>query len=132
MISNEYREYLNSDKWYKKKQEVFKLKGKQCHSCGAKFQIDVHHQTYKNIFHENEKLDLIPLCRICHDKVHIQKGIKLKKATNKIIKGRKDFVVYNEEGRAAWGFKSANKRLKRKIKAIRANVRKGKKKKLFL
>ncbi len=69
-LKMEYKEYLKSPEWRKKRNQVKYWHGKKCHVCLKKFK-DIHHKTYKNLGNENQKIDLIPLCRICHEKVHI-------------------------------------------------------------
>ena len=65
----EYKQYLKSDKWHKKRLAVLQRDGFRCVRCGSKNQLQVHHKTYRNIF--NEPLsDLITLCKKCHKKQH--------------------------------------------------------------
>lgn len=70
-----YKEYLKSKKWFRKKQELFLLRGKKCERCPNVSRLQVHHKTYERLF--NEKLsDLEILCSSCHKKEH---GIGVKK-----------------------------------------------------
>jgi len=65
----EYKQYLKSDKWKRKRYAVLQRDGFRCVRCGSKNNLQVHHKTYRNIF--NEPLsDLITLCKKCHKKQH--------------------------------------------------------------
>ena len=70
---DDYNEYINSDEWKQKREEIFKLKGRRCNICGTTFGlIDCHHLNYDHFKHEeeNEYADVIPLCRDCHTALH--------------------------------------------------------------
>lgn len=64
-----YKEYINSKEWKKKKQEVFNERGKECEQCGAQHYIHVHHLNYDNLGNENLE-DLQILCYRCHMSKH--------------------------------------------------------------
>ena len=69
----EYNEYINSDEWKAKREEIFNLKGRRCTICGTSFGlIDCHHLNYDYFKHEedNNYNDVIPLCRDCHTELH--------------------------------------------------------------
>ena len=66
---SKYKNYLQSDDWRKKREELFLERGKVCEKCGSKENIQVHHLRYRNLF--NEKLeDLQVLCKPCHMEEH--------------------------------------------------------------
>jgi hypothetical protein len=65
-----YKDYLKSNEWKKKRNQVRYWHGKKCHCCLEKYK-DIHHKTYKNLGNENQKIELTPLCRGCHEKIHI-------------------------------------------------------------
>ncbi len=66
---SEYNKYLASERWAKKREEVFAYRGKKCTQCGSLKKLHVHHLRYTNIF--NEPLcDLIVLCEACHTQLH--------------------------------------------------------------
>jgi len=69
MITASYKKYMKSQRWQKKRQEVFAHYGKRCYVCRtARGPIQVHHLTY--IHFGNERLyELRPLCVPCHRKV---------------------------------------------------------------
>ena len=64
-----YKKYLLSDEWANLKIDLFNHRGKECEICGSNKNIEVHHNSYKNIFKE-EPEDLDILCRKCHTKKH--------------------------------------------------------------
>jgi YgiT-type zinc finger domain-containing protein len=46
-------------------------KGWVCYCCGAdNKRLDLHHRTYKRLGEENIAVDLVPVCRECHEKIH--------------------------------------------------------------
>lgn len=71
-MNHQYRDYLNSPQWQEKRSELFRLKGYKCVECGSAKRVQAHHISYRNIFNENVATDLIPLCIICHYKLHDQ------------------------------------------------------------
>ena len=84
-MDNKYINYIKSEKWAKKKQELFQEKGKKCELCGSTKHIHVHHLTYERLYNELI-IDLQPLCRSCHEKEHGRKftfGAKSKQERNK-------------------------------------------------
>ena len=68
----EYDEYIASEEWYEKRQEVFAKQGYECKICGSIDNLRVHHLNYDNLFHEedNQYDDLIVLCDDCHKQLH--------------------------------------------------------------
>jgi len=64
-----YKEYINSEEWERKREEVFEIYGEICFFCGGYIQIQIHHIHYKNLKNE-KKGDLIPLCGLCHNQLH--------------------------------------------------------------
>lgn len=65
----DYYEYIGSDEWKRKREEILKRDNYQCMACGGKCNLQVHHLTYKNIGNENE-WELITLCKSCHQQYH--------------------------------------------------------------
>lgn len=64
-----YKAYIKSDKWKKKREQVFRFYGKRCYACRKPERIlHVHHLTYDRLGNENVR-DLIPLCVPCHKEV---------------------------------------------------------------
>jgi 5-methylcytosine-specific restriction endonuclease McrA len=64
-----YKKYLLSNEWAQLKIDLFEYRGKECEKCGETKYLQVHHLSYKNIFHE-EPEDLMILCKYCHKKEH--------------------------------------------------------------
>lgn len=66
MVTRFYREYLKSDRWKAKRQEVFAYYGKRCYACRKQAKVlHVHHMDYSRLGNE-PVTDLIPLCVPCH------------------------------------------------------------------
>ena len=65
----DYQEYLKSNQWKRKRQEVFRYYGKSCCLCGSRENLHVHHRRYDNLGHEPME-DLCVLCSSCHAKYH--------------------------------------------------------------
>jgi len=87
----DYKKYLKSDAWFKKREQVKYWHGKRCYVCNAK-KIDIHHKTYKELGNENQKYHLIPLCRKCHFKIHNickEQKVNIYTATEQFIKQNK-------------------------------------------
>lgn len=63
-----YVRYLQSEHW----QSVLLkyLHGRRCSGCDLKA-TELHHVTYENLYQETD-LDVLPLCRSCHSKVHLK------------------------------------------------------------
>jgi len=86
-----YRKYLKSDGWLRKRRQVKYWHGKKCHVCNSN-KVDIHHKTYKDLGNEDQKTQLIPLCRNCHFKIHnlsIENKINIYQATEQFIKQNK-------------------------------------------
>jgi len=68
----EYYAYLRSDAWYEVKLRYLQSKlPKNCYICAAPWSnaFVFHHRTYKNLGCER-LMDIVPVCRPCHDIVH--------------------------------------------------------------
>ena len=63
-----YYEYLKSDGWEKIRTNMISIQP-NCQKCNSKYELQVHHKTYKNIFKENLE-DLEILCKKCHRAKH--------------------------------------------------------------
>ena len=96
-----YYEYIRSEAWQRKRKEFYSSKmykqlrgsGKwSCYCCArSDISLDLHHRTYKRLGNENIAIDLIPVCRECHTKIHEyeKSGVQLWSATKKV---RNQFV----------------------------------------
>ncbi len=73
MVSQGYKQYLQSQEWQKKRTERLKIDDYTCQDCNGKRDLQVHHLNYDNIFVENVYRDLITLCKDCHEKREMEK-----------------------------------------------------------
>jgi 5-methylcytosine-specific restriction endonuclease McrA len=64
-----YLDYLASPEWKAKRKQVIERCRNVCECCWCDTVEDIHHITYKSVFHENLG-DLVGLCRQCHKNVH--------------------------------------------------------------
>ncbi|MFM9914003.1 MAG: hypothetical protein ACKVN9_10765 [Methylophilaceae bacterium] len=64
-----YEDYLLSNQWKAIKALVFKRANDMCEICELNDAVDVHHETYENVFAEKLE-DLKAVCRFCHDYLH--------------------------------------------------------------
>lgn len=68
--NQDYTDYIQSEAWAAVRQEAFRIHGRKCARCLGTNQLHVHHKTYKNFKNEDVQNDLVPLCRLCHKKLH--------------------------------------------------------------
>ena len=74
MVSDEYKEYLRSDKWQRLRSERLKIDHYKCQRCGRPFDLQVHHLFYPTkLGTEDPYRDLITLCDSCHEIIEQQK-----------------------------------------------------------
>lgn len=64
-----YKEYLKTEHWLQLREEALGRAGHRCQVCAYKKNLQVHHNTYENIGHE-ELEDLVVLCWKCHKTFH--------------------------------------------------------------
>ena len=64
-----YPKYMASRHWKEKRTIRIMLDGKVCQNCGSAINLQVHHLTYENIPNE-DMMDLVTLCKTCHEKLH--------------------------------------------------------------
>ncbi|MDP2949913.1 MAG: hypothetical protein Q8P22_10295 [Chloroflexota bacterium] len=63
----DYHEYLASREWRLKRTKVIDFAQGICERCGSAPIRDVHHNNYRNIGNEDPLVDLIGVCRPCHE-----------------------------------------------------------------
>lgn len=82
-----YHNQLLDKRWIKKREQVFKLKGRKCSVCGATHNLQIHHLRYFNDKYawEYKMKDLVVLCDSCHKRKHC-----------KDLDERFDFLLRNE------------------------------------
>ena len=71
----EYSDYLNSDKWKRKREAVLKRDQNTCQACLSNQATEIHHLHYENIYDE-PLFDLISVCKRCHEKIEEKKRLK--------------------------------------------------------
>lgn len=59
-----YKDYINSDQWMDRRDEVLKRDNHTCQICGDEAE-QVHHLTYAH-FRSEYDFELVSLCRTCH------------------------------------------------------------------
>ena len=68
--TKQYREYLKSDAWQRKRYVVLKRDNWTCQYCGVPA-TEVHHKKYAKYQIGKEPIKwLVSLCRTCHEKQH--------------------------------------------------------------
>jgi hypothetical protein len=67
--SIDYRTYLESDAWKRRRSVALSEAGHRCQVCNREGQLDVHHRTYERLGNELPQ-DLVVLCRECHQLFH--------------------------------------------------------------
>ena len=82
MYEMRYHDYIKSEAWQRKRRKFFSSKmwktypeglkaGKfVCYCCGSDNRLDLHHRTYKRLGRERISVDLICVCRNCHNNIH--------------------------------------------------------------
>ncbi len=71
MHKTEYIEYLKSDEWKERRKYLMELAGGSCSKCGEKA-TQLHHLNYDNLGDEELEVDVIALCKDCHEEIHGQ------------------------------------------------------------
>jgi hypothetical protein len=98
LTKKDYYEYIKSEKWQETRKRYYnsklyktfksKKKGWNCYCCSASdVPLDLHHRSYKRLGEENIAIDLVTVCRECHEKIHHlmkESNVSLWKATKKI------------------------------------------------
>ena len=73
-----YRRYLRSKTWRRKREKVLKRDEYRCRICNSELRLQVHHRTYKDLWHERQ-VDLITICKACHTLFHERSKLQKKK-----------------------------------------------------
>lgn len=88
MADGFYREYLDSPKWWAKRDQVLERAQGICEKCEAFKVVHVHHLTYKRL--GNERLeDLQAVCLPCHQAYHPDKDIGRPRVKRKKVSMKK-------------------------------------------
>lgn len=75
VYKSEYHEYLSTDMWNNKRQNILERDNNTCQICGKMAEC-VHHLTYANVYHEYN-FELISLCNDCHKTYHQDKNTNI-------------------------------------------------------
>lgn len=71
----DYREYMLSEAWQKKRMERLVIDNFCCARCGSPYNLQVHHLKYPTYYgFEDVRNDLVTLCSSCHALVHAKDG----------------------------------------------------------
>jgi len=61
---------LDSERYEQLRNQVLHRDGWRCQSCGARFNLEVHHKEFRSRSGDDSELNLITLCSACHAAVH--------------------------------------------------------------
>lgn len=64
-----YLDYLTSEDWLRRKADYLSLVTGCC-LCKTTKSLLLHHLHYKNLGYEQLGVDVVPLCKPCHETVH--------------------------------------------------------------
>lgn len=71
MTQEEYKAYLLSDEWQRKREKRIEIDDGHCVFCGRKTDNPIiHHLTYKHIGDEDVWRDICTVCKDCHSLIH--------------------------------------------------------------
>lgn len=81
LTKKDYYNYIKSEKWKETRKRFYDSnlyknlkkgnKGWICYCCKSDSKpLDLHHRTYKRLGEENISVDLVPVCRDCHNDIH--------------------------------------------------------------
>lgn len=65
-----YDNYLCSDYWSEFRKKALAANGGKCMRCNKLKSVNVHHLSYKNLYHEVIGEDVVSLCSYCHKCEH--------------------------------------------------------------
>ena len=72
-MNEKYITYLRSEDWKLRRKELMKEANYNCSECGDKA-VELHHLKYDNLGFEILGIDVIALCKRCHEDIHLMKG----------------------------------------------------------
>jgi hypothetical protein len=97
-----YYSYIKSEAWQRKRRQFYSSNMFKCFEGAGKWNcyccemtdvsLDLHHRTYKRLGKEKIHIDLVPVCRPCHEDIHFlvkEKDFGLWVATKAVRKKRK-------------------------------------------
>lgn len=65
----DYEDYIASPEWCIRRERALMIAGNHCQLCGAKNNLEIHHNTYEHLGNELDH-ELFVLCEPCHAKHH--------------------------------------------------------------
>lgn len=78
--NQEYKEYLKTDHWKKKREETFIKQGRKCRICGSEKELHIHHRSYRykgeSTLFKEINASLLVICKDCHFLWHELQGHK--------------------------------------------------------
>lgn len=75
IVPKDYKAYIKSVLWRKRKFAYYKTHKKECVVCRSDHRISLHHMTYERLGDELDS-DLVSLCWGCHANYHEQHGVQ--------------------------------------------------------
>ena len=84
-FSKEYKDYINSWEWQKKRLEFIRLAGYKCQRCGRQGSVStlhVHHKTYERLGNELPQ-DVMVLCSECHKEEDAARRVRVQVARDR-------------------------------------------------
>ncbi len=61
---------LKAEAYEKLRQQVSRRDAWRCQSCGSMSNLEVHHQEFRSRSGSDSELNLITLCKQCHEEIH--------------------------------------------------------------
>jgi 5-methylcytosine-specific restriction endonuclease McrA len=62
---------LDTVSYERLRQQVLRRDGWRCQACGTMSNLEVHHKEFRSHSGEDSELNLITLCKQCHDELHL-------------------------------------------------------------
>lgn len=69
-VMKNYRDYIKSKLWIKRKNRYFGRYGKKCEACGFNKFITLHHAKYTGEYGNESDSEVYALCKRCHNLFH--------------------------------------------------------------
>jgi len=64
-----YHDYLGTEHWHTVRDAAIRRAGGKCQACGSQENLNVHHNTYKRLWCEEQE-DVVVFCSRCHEIFH--------------------------------------------------------------
>lgn len=89
-----YERYLQSDHWAGLRLTLFNQRGKRCSVCLSQEKIVAHHMVYREPLNSCTTDDLMPLCEICHNTLHLDRRLNATSAALPNNQARHELVCH--------------------------------------